>query len=86
MEVRVATITHYYDHIHVAVLSLNDQLKVGDTIHIHGHSTDFTQQVDSIEIEHKKVQSVGPGQEAALQMAQPVHEKDLIYKVVAEVK
>ena len=86
MEVQVATITHYYDHINVAVLALSDQLKVGDTIHVHGHITDFTQQVDSIEIEHKKVPSVGPGQEAALKMAQHVHEKDIIYKVVAEGK
>jgi hypothetical protein len=86
MEARIGTITHYYDHIGVAVLSLSDQLKVGDNIHVHGHTTDFTQQVDSIEIEHKKVQSVDPGQEAALKMAQPVHENDIIYKVVEEDK
>ena len=84
MEVRIGTITHYYDHIQVAVLSLSDPLKVGDTIHVHGNMTDFTQQVDSIEIEHKKVESVSPGQEAALKLAQRAHEKDLIYKVVEE--
>lgn len=82
MDILVAHVTHFYDHIKVAVLSFTDQLNAGDTIHILGHTTDFTQKVDSMEIEHQKVESVKPGDEAALKVAQPVREKDRVYKVI----
>ncbi len=84
MDTQVAHVTHYFAHISVAVLSLSDKLNVGDTIHVLGHSTDFTQKIESLEVEHKKVQSVGPGDEVALKVAEPVHEKDIVYKVVEE--
>lgn len=81
MEIEIGKITHYFDHIHVAVLSLVGELNVGDTIHILGHSTDFMQTVDSLEIEHKKVQSVGSGDDVALKVSETVREHDSVYKV-----
>jgi len=80
MDIRVGKVTHYYDHIHVAVLVLTGELNVGETIHIQGHITDFTQQVDSMEIEHQKIQSAGPGTEVALKVIEPVHEGDILFK------
>lgn len=84
MEIRIANITHYFARIGVAVLSLVQELKVGDTIHILGHTTDFTQKVASLEIEHHKVLSVGPGDDVALKIAEPVRKSDVVYKVVEE--
>lgn len=84
MDIPVASVTHYYEHIMVAVLSFTEKLNVGDTIHILGHTTDFTQKVESMEIEHEKVESVKAGDEAALKVAQHVREKDRIYKVIEE--
>ncbi len=84
MDIRVGKITHYYDRIGVAVLDLSDEIKVGETIHVHGHVTDFTQRIGSLEIEHQKIQSAGPGAEVALKMLEPVREGDIIFRVVGE--
>ena len=54
MENAIGHVTHYYKKINVAVLIIEDELKVGDTIHILGHTTDFAQKVISMQIEHKK--------------------------------
>ena len=85
MEVEVGKVTHYFDHIHVAVLSLTSSLKVGDMIHIRGHSTDFHQHVTSMEIEHHNVVWVKPGDDVALKVIEPAHPHDLVYKVVEDV-
>ncbi len=82
MEQRIGYVTHYYTRLGVAVLALRDMLKVGDTIHILGHTTDFTQQVESMEIEHQPVQSVRPGAEVALKVVNKVRQGDRVYKVI----
>ncbi|MGE5123748.1 MAG: translation elongation factor-like protein [Acidobacteriaceae bacterium] len=84
MDVRIGKVTHYYDRISVAVLELFEEMKVGDLIHIHGRSTDFSQSIDSMEIEHQKIQSAGPGAEVALKVIEPVREGDMLYKVVED--
>jgi len=81
METKIGHITHFYDRISVAVLSLSDRLNVGDRVYITGHSTDFEQDVTSMEIEHQKVASVGPGDEVALKVIEPAKKGDSIYKV-----
>ena len=81
MEKRIGKVTHYYDRIGVAVLELEDGLKVGDTIHITGRRTEIVQQVSSMEIEHRKVQAVGAGADVALKVDEEVHEGDKIYRV-----
>jgi putative protease len=82
MEKRIGRVTHFYNRIRVAVLDLSDELSVGDKIRIRGHTTDFTQGVESLEIEHQKVQQVGPGSEVALRVIDRVRKGDDIYKVV----
>lgn len=82
METKIGHITHFYDRISVAVLSLTDRLNIGDKVYISGHITDFVQEVTSMEIEHQKVTSVGPGDEVALKVIEPVRKGDSIYKIV----
>ena len=84
MEVEIGRITHFYNHINVAVLSLSDSLKVGDQIHIYGHMTDFDQKVTSMEVEHHTVVWVRPGDEVALKVIEPVREHDIVYRIVEE--
>lgn len=84
MEVEIGRVTHYYSHLSVAVLSLMDSLKLGDRIHILGHSTDFTQRVTSMEVEHHGILWVKPGDNVAVKVIQPVHEHDIVYRVVEE--
>ena len=82
MEILVGKVAHYFDRIGVAVLDLTAELKVGDRILILGRFTEIAQPVNSMEIDHKKVQSVSPGMDVALQVADPVHVGDKVYKVV----
>ena len=84
MEVEIGRVVHYYDHIHVAVLRLTDSLKLGDKIHITGYATDFTQRISSMEIEHHSIVWVKPGDNVAIKVNQPVHEHDLVFRVVEE--
>lgn len=79
----VGKVTHYFDRIGVAVLALTDTVRVGDTIHFRGHSTDFEQKVDSLQIEHKNVEEAKPGQDVALKTTQKVHPNDGVFKVTA---
>jgi hypothetical protein len=81
METHIGQVNHYFNHASVAVLDLSGELKVGDTIHFVGHATDFTQQVESLEIEHQKVPSAGPNKEVALKVTQPVHKGSEVFKV-----
>ena len=84
MEVEIGKVTHYYNHLGVAVLTLTDSLKLGDRIHIYGHSTDFTQRVSSMEVDHHGIVWVKPGDNVAIRVIQPVHEHDMVYRVVEE--
>ena len=84
METKIGHITHFYNRISVGVLELTDKLEVGDKVHILGHTTDIVQNITSMEIEHKKVTSVGPGDEVALKVIEPVRNGDEIYKIIEE--
>lgn len=74
-------VTHYYPKIGVAIVELKAPLKVGDKIRIKGSKTDFEQIVESMQIEHKNVQSAEAGKSIGLKVIQKVREGDLIYPV-----
>ena len=81
MEKWVGQVTHYYTHLGVAVLDLNDNLKVGDHIHIvHNYRRDFSQEVQSMEVNHRKVPEVGPHANVAIEVDEPVRQGDDVYK------
>jgi len=84
MEVEIGKVTHYYDHLEVAVLELVEGVKLGDKIHIFGHATDFVQRVTSMEVDHHSVLWVKPGDHMAIKVIQPVHVHDVVYRVVEE--
>lgn len=84
MEIEIGKVTHYYDHIRVAALTLNASLKLGDKIHISGHSTDVTQRVASLEVNRHSVDWVQPGEEVALKVNGVVHLHDKVFRVVEE--
>ncbi len=81
MNTLVGIVTHYFSHLGVAVLELRRELADGDMICILGHTTDLTQQVNSMEIEHQKISSAGPGMKVALKVAGIVREGDEVYRV-----
>ena len=84
MEIEIGKVTHYYNHIGVAVLKLDEQVKLGDMIHFFGHTTDFEQRVSSLEVEHHPVVWVKPGDDVAIRVREPVREHDIVFRVVEE--
>ena len=78
--IEVGHITHFFSKINVAVLELTAPLFVGDRILVKGPTTDFEQVVDSIQIEHANIPRAEAGQSIGLKMAQPVRERDVVYK------
>ena len=63
---------------------MGKELKVGDTIHFVGATTDFTQKVDSMEIDRNPVESVKPGDDVGIKVKERVREHDVVYKVPEE--
>jgi translation elongation factor EF-Tu-like GTPase len=82
-EQRVGVVTHYYSHLSVATLRLEPgtALRVGDVIHILGQTTDFTQRVESLEVDHKPVLEVGPNDDFGLKVSEHAREHDVVFKV-----
>lgn len=80
--IEIGNITHYFSKINVAVVALTLPLSIGDRIQIKGPQTDFEQTVDSMQIDRKAIQRAEGGQSIGLKLAQPVHEKDVVYKLL----
>lgn len=82
-EKKIGRVTHYFGKISVAILELTDDaLSVGETIHVKGHTSDFTQKVDSMQIEHKNIEKAEIGQSIGLKVIARAHEHDIVYKVI----
>lgn len=80
-EEEIGSVTHYFNKINVAAIELTGELEVGDTIHIQGHTSDFTQPVESMQIEPDSVEKAGPGDQIGIKVTERAHEHDTVYKV-----
>ncbi|MFH0868417.1 MAG: hypothetical protein V1831_03825 [Candidatus Woesearchaeota archaeon] len=77
----VGKISHYYTNIGVCVVELSNALKVGDKVRIKGATTDFEQPIDSMQIEHDKIEEAKKGQSIGLKVKEHVRQHDVVYKV-----
>lgn len=81
-EQEIGKVTHYFGKLSVAIIHLTEgELKVGDTIHVKGHSSDFTQGVDSIQVEHQSVENAAKGESVGVKVVDHAREHDVVYKV-----
>ena len=81
-DTRIGTVTHYWNHLHVAGVTITDgELHKGDTIHVKGHTSDFEQKVESMEIDHEAVDVATPGNEIGLTVTEHAREHDTVYLV-----
>ena len=79
---RIGFVTHYYSHPSVATIRLKSgTLRVGDVIHICGHTTDFSQKVESLEVNHAPAAEVGPNDDFGLKVVEHAREHDVVFKV-----
>lgn len=78
----IGTVTHYFDGPHVAVVKVEEgELAVGDELRFVGHTSDFTERVSSMEIEHERVERVKAGAEVAIQVVERARQHDKVFKV-----
>jgi len=85
VEEKVGVVEHFFTKISVAAIKITDgELKVGDTIHIVGATTDFKQKVNSMQINKQPVEIARPGDEVGIKVVERVRENDIVYKVVGE--
>jgi translation elongation factor EF-1alpha len=81
-EKKVGNVTHYYNHLHVATVKITDgELHVGDVIHIDGHTSDFTQRIKSMQLDHEPVEVAHEGEIVGIETNEYVRENDSVYIV-----
>ena len=78
----VGKISHYYSHIGVAVVELQDSLSQGDQISIEGATTNIQQTADSMQVEHNKVNTANKGDSIGMKVKDRVRPGDNVYKIV----
>mgnify|MGYP000660356780 CR=1 FL=1 len=85
VEEKIGVVEHFFNKISVAAIKVTDgELKIGDTIHIVGATTDFTQKVESMQMNKKPIEVAKPGDEIGIKVKERVREKDIVYKVKEE--
>ncbi len=81
-EEEIGKVSHYFSKIGVAAIQITQgTLAVGDTIRVKGHTSDFTQTIDSMQVDGQPVSQVGVGQAVGIKTAQHAREHDVVYKV-----
>lgn len=79
----IGKVTDYFAKIGVAGIQVTSgALGVGDTIRIKGHTTDLTQAVDSIQVEHENVQRAEAGQAIGIRVKERVRRGDSVLKIL----
>ncbi|MCH7584853.1 MAG: translation elongation factor-like protein [Acidobacteria bacterium] len=77
----VGEISHFYNDIGVAGIDVSDVIHTGDVIHITGHTSDFTQTVGSIEIDHTHVEEAAAGDSIGLKVIDRARVHDEVFVV-----
>ena len=82
-EIEIGKVTHYFGKIGVAGIELTqDSLSVGETVHIKGHTSDFRQQVKSMQIDGQPVSEATIGQSVGFEVVEQAREHDKVFKVI----
>jgi translation initiation factor IF-2 len=83
MEEEIGKVTHYFGKIRIAGVEITrGTLRVGDTIHVHGHTSDFTAKIDSMQIDGEAVEEATVGQNVGFPVPEHAREHDAVFKVV----
>ena len=78
--VEIGIVKHFFSKINVAIIELTGKLSVGDNILVKGPTTDFEMTVDSIQVEHRNIQSAEGGGQVGLKVIAAAKERDAVYK------
>jgi translation initiation factor IF-2 len=84
-EIEVGRVADYFAHIGVVAIEVTAEgIKVGDTLHFKGHTTDFTQKITSMQIEHAQVEEAPVGSNVGIKVKDRVRTHDQVLKVTEE--
>lgn len=81
MEVKIGVVDDFFKKVDVAAFKLEEELAVGEMIHIKGHLADFNQKVESMQVEHQSVEKAKKGDSIGIKVTQPVHRGAIVYKI-----
>ena len=84
-EIEIGRVEDYFAHIDVVAIEVTAEgIKVGDTLHFKGHTTDFTEKILSMQVDHKSVDEAPAGSEVGIKVKDRVRQHDHVYKVVED--
>jgi translation initiation factor IF-2 len=84
-EQKIGRVTHYWAKIGVAGIEITaGEVRVGDTIRFKGHTTDFNQRLDSMQVEHEPVTVARAGDSVGLKVTDHVRDHDEVFKVTED--
>ena len=82
-EKEIGKVLDYYAKIGVVAIEITEgEIKIGDTLHFKGATTDFTQVIESMQIEHKPVQIAKKGDKVGIKVKERVRPHDKVFKVI----
>jgi translation elongation factor EF-Tu-like GTPase len=76
----IGKVTHWFGNIKVAGIELTSSLAVGDRVHILGHTTDFEQEIKSMQIMHQDVSKAGRGDDVGVKLTARARVGDKVYR------
>ncbi len=80
-EVEVGKVSAYFAKIGVAAIEVSKKIKAGEKLHFKGHTTDFEQVVESLQVEHEPLEEVKKGDSAGIKVKDRVRPHDIVYRV-----
>ncbi|MBN1573141.1 MAG: translation elongation factor-like protein [Deltaproteobacteria bacterium] len=79
-EVKVGEIVKFFAKPSVAAIKVTEGIKVGDELHYRGATTDFTEVVESMEVDNKKVAEAATGSLVGIKVGERVRPGDTVLK------
>ena len=81
-EEEVGTVVKFFAQPSVAAIEITSgELRVGDTVHFKGHTTDFEEKVASIQVEKEAIEVAETGFLVGIKVKDRVREGDKVFKV-----
>ena len=85
VEEKIGVVEHFFTNVNVAAVRITSgELKIGETIHFVGATTDFKQKIDSMQIDRNPVEMVKTGDDVGIKVNERVREHDIVYKITGE--
>jgi len=82
-EEQVGVIVKYFSKPSVAALKLDSgSIKIGDMLRYKGHTTDFSEEIQSMEVDNKPLTEAKEGDLVGIKVKTRVRENDRVYKVL----